>query len=169
MTGVLGVFDTIGALVDLPCFGRPARLRGASIDDPDRIGEPVAVGLDETPYVRDGPFRVQRWSTQIVDVTCACSTSWRAVTASSHAPGSPARTVEWRARIRWAHRPVAGSAHCSTLASRTGTCSAPLHPAEVRRAEFPWNALSRRRGNPPTLRAGRETILQWRPFSPSSR
>lgn len=67
---MLGVFDTIGALVDLPCFGRPARLRGASIDDPDRIGEPVAVGLDETPYVRDGPFRVQRWSTQIVDVTC---------------------------------------------------------------------------------------------------
>lgn len=38
------------------------------IDDPDRFGPVDAVGLDETLFAREGPFRRQRWSTQIVDV-----------------------------------------------------------------------------------------------------
>jgi len=41
----------------------------ALIEDPDRIGEPDAVGLDETLYVREGEYRRQCWSTQIVDVS----------------------------------------------------------------------------------------------------
>ena len=40
----------------------------ALVEDPDRIGEPDAVGLDETLYVREGEYRTQCWSTQIVDV-----------------------------------------------------------------------------------------------------
>lgn len=75
----------------------------ALVDDPDRLGEPDAVGLDETLYVREGDYRRQCWSTQIVDVgdgrlldivagrdrvePCA----WFA-----------ARPEPWRARIRWA-------------------------------------------------------------------
>jgi transposase len=75
----------------------------ALIDDPERIGEPEAVGLDETLFARQGPFRTQCWSTQIVDVEqgrlldvvpgrdSAEPCAWFA-----------ARTVEWRERIRWA-------------------------------------------------------------------
>jgi transposase len=37
-------------------------------DDPDRIGEPSALGLDETLFVRIGPRHRQAWSTSIVDV-----------------------------------------------------------------------------------------------------
>ncbi len=37
-------------------------------DDPDRIGTPTALGLDETLFVRRGEFHRQHWSTSIVDV-----------------------------------------------------------------------------------------------------
>jgi len=43
-------------------FGEPL------IDDPARYGVVSAVGLDETLYVREGRYRRQRWSTQVVDV-----------------------------------------------------------------------------------------------------
>lgn len=38
------------------------------IDDPDRFGTVCAIGLDETPSYRLGRFRIQCWSTQIVEV-----------------------------------------------------------------------------------------------------
>ncbi|MEP6665652.1 MAG: hypothetical protein ABJA81_04295 [Nocardioidaceae bacterium] len=38
------------------------------IDDPCRVGPVTAVGLDETLYKRQGRYRRQCWSTQIVDV-----------------------------------------------------------------------------------------------------
>lgn len=38
------------------------------VDDPGRIGETTALGLDETLFARVGPWRTQRWSTSIVDV-----------------------------------------------------------------------------------------------------
>jgi transposase len=38
------------------------------VDDPDRIGQPTALGLDETLFCRQGPWRNQCWSTSIVDV-----------------------------------------------------------------------------------------------------
>jgi len=44
-------------------FGTPL------IDDADRYGAVTAIGLDETLAVRQGPFRRQVWSTQVVDVT----------------------------------------------------------------------------------------------------
>lgn len=43
-------------------FGEPL------IDDPVRYATMSAVGLDETLYVREGRYRRQRWSTQVVDV-----------------------------------------------------------------------------------------------------
>lgn len=38
------------------------------VEDPARIGEPIAVGLDETLFCREGRWRRQRWCTSIVDV-----------------------------------------------------------------------------------------------------
>lgn len=38
------------------------------IDDPTRYATVAAVGLDETLYKREGRYRKQCWSTQIVDV-----------------------------------------------------------------------------------------------------
>ncbi len=37
-------------------------------DDPERIGTVTALGLDETLFVHEGPWRRQLWSTSIVDV-----------------------------------------------------------------------------------------------------
>lgn len=38
------------------------------VDDPDRIGDVEALGLDETLFARLGPWRTQHWSTSVVDV-----------------------------------------------------------------------------------------------------
>ena len=38
------------------------------VEDPDRIGDVEALGLDETLFARLGPWRTQNWSTSIVDV-----------------------------------------------------------------------------------------------------
>ncbi len=38
----------------------------ALVDDPDRIGDVAVLGLDETAFVRMGPFRHRIWSTQLV-------------------------------------------------------------------------------------------------------
>jgi transposase len=40
----------------------------ALVDDPDRIGDVEALGLDETLFARLGRWRTQAWSTSIVDV-----------------------------------------------------------------------------------------------------
>jgi transposase len=73
------------------------------IDDPGRFGTVTALGLDETLFCRQGRFRVQCWSTQIVDVrrgqlldvvegrdsTEPCR--WLA-----------GRSDDWRAAVEWA-------------------------------------------------------------------
>ena len=40
----------------------------ALVDDEDRIGDVTALGLDETLFCREGPWRHQSWCTSIVDV-----------------------------------------------------------------------------------------------------
>lgn len=40
----------------------------ALVDHPDRIGQPTALGFDETLFCQVGPWRRQLWSTFIVDV-----------------------------------------------------------------------------------------------------
>jgi transposase len=79
------------------------------VEDPDRIGEPTALGLDETLFARVGPWRHQRWSTSIVDV--------RAGRLLDVVPGRDsvepcrwlaARSDEWRARIQWATLDLSG-------------------------------------------------------------
>jgi transposase len=79
------------------------------VDDPDRIGAPTALGLDETLFVRVGTRRRQVWSTSIVDV--------RAGRLLDVVPGRSAlepcrwlaeRDDEWRARIVWATLDLSG-------------------------------------------------------------
>ena len=78
-------------------FGQPL------IDDPARFGTVTALGLDETLFARDGPFRRQRWSTQIVDVRRGQLLD---VVAGRDAAGPSAwlaaQPDRWRARIGWA-------------------------------------------------------------------
>lgn len=79
------------------------------VDDADRIGEPTALGLDETLFCRLGRWRTQQWSTSIVDVSAgrlldvvagrdgANPCSWLA-----------ARSDEWRDRVEWATLDLSG-------------------------------------------------------------
>ncbi|MCA1695773.1 MAG: ISL3 family transposase [Actinobacteria bacterium] len=81
----------------------------ALVDDVDRIGEPTALGLDETLFCREGPWHQQCWSTSIVDVGAG-----RLLDVVAGRSGAEpcrwlaARTDEWRARIAWATLDLSG-------------------------------------------------------------
>ena len=76
---------------------------GPLIDDPARFGAVSAVGLDETLYVREGVYRRQLWSTQIVDVQRGQLLD---VVPGRDVSGCcawfAARTQAWCDRVRWA-------------------------------------------------------------------
>ncbi|HEX3393686.1 MAG TPA: ISL3 family transposase [Acidimicrobiales bacterium] len=79
------------------------------VDDPARIGEPTALGLDETLFAHQGPWRTQRWSTSIVDVGAGRLID----VVPGRSAGEPckwlaARSDEWRARIAWATLDLSG-------------------------------------------------------------
>src|SRR5690606_33115421 len=59
------------------------------IDDPDRFDTVTALGLDETLFCREGRFRIQCWSTRIVDVRRGQLLDVVAGTAANPADGSP--------------------------------------------------------------------------------
>ncbi len=78
-------------------------------DDPDRLGETDAVGIDEVLFVRLGPWHTKQWATSIVDV--------RAGRLLDVVPGRDhkepcawfdARSPEWLARIEWATLDLSG-------------------------------------------------------------
>jgi transposase len=78
-------------------------------DDPERIGRPTALGLDETLFCRQGRRRRQHWSTSIVDV--------RAGKLLDVVPGRSAtepcrwlaeRGDDWLAGIEWATLDLSG-------------------------------------------------------------
>ena len=76
---------------------------GPLIDDPARFATVNAVGLDETLYVREGRYRRQLWSTQIVDVQRGQLLD---VVAGRDVSGCcawfAARPQAWCDRVRWA-------------------------------------------------------------------
>ena len=84
-------------------FGTPL------IDDPKRFGFVDAIGLDETLFCKQGRWRTQAWSTQIVDVA---SGQLLDVVAGRDAAPSCAwfadRPQVWRDRIRWATLDLSG-------------------------------------------------------------
>ena len=79
------------------------------IEDPARIGEPTALGLDETLFARIGKWRRQSWSTSIVDVEAG-----RLLDVVPGRSGvEPCRWLtergeDWLANIRWATLDLSG-------------------------------------------------------------
>ena len=73
------------------------------IDDPARYGAVAAVGLDETLYKREGRYRTQCWSTQIVDVQAGQLLDVIAGRQLSPACAwFAAKPQAWRDGVRWA-------------------------------------------------------------------
>lgn len=79
------------------------------VEDPARIGEVTALGLDETLFARVGRWRTLSWSTSIVDVATP--------RLLDVVPGRDAvepckwlaeRGEEWCARVRWATLDLSG-------------------------------------------------------------
>ncbi len=80
------------------------------VEDPNRYGKVHALGLDEILFYREGRYRIQHWSTSIVDVKCA--------TLLDVVPGREAKEPkkwianqpkEWRDAIKWGTLDLAGS------------------------------------------------------------
>jgi transposase len=81
----------------------------ALVDDPARLGEPAALGLDETLFARVGPRRRQAWSTSIVDVGAGRLLDVvPGRSAVEPCAWLAARSDEWRANIRWATLDLSG-------------------------------------------------------------
>lgn len=79
------------------------------IEDPARIGEPTALGLDETLFARVGKWRRQAWSTSIVDVEAGRLLD----VVPGRSAAEPCRWLAerggaWSANIRWATLDLSG-------------------------------------------------------------
>jgi transposase len=74
------------------------------VEDPDRVGEVTALGLDETLFCRQGRWRTQAWCTSIVDVSAGRTQLLDVVPGRSAAGPSAwleARPNQWRSTIRF--------------------------------------------------------------------
>jgi transposase len=75
------------------------------VEDPGRIGEVTALGLDETLFCRQGRWRRQQWCTSIVDLTPGRGAQLLDVVAGRDATGPTdwleGRTGQWRQHIRY--------------------------------------------------------------------
>jgi transposase len=79
------------------------------VDDPARIGQPTALGLDETLFCRRGPWRHQSWSTSIVDVGNGRLLDVVAGrSAAEPCRWLAAREEKWRKAILWATLDLSG-------------------------------------------------------------
>ncbi len=77
----------------------------ALVDDPDRIGNVTALGLDETLFCRLGRWRTQHWCTSIVDITAGGGAQLLDVvpgrSATEPTRWLQARPEAWRNQIRY--------------------------------------------------------------------
>jgi len=75
------------------------------VEDPGRIGDVDALGLDETLFVRTGRWRTQQWCTSIVDVSGGGGAQLLDVVPGRSATGPSewlkARPDDWLERIRY--------------------------------------------------------------------
>ncbi len=79
------------------------------VEDPARIGDVDALGLDETLFARIGRWRTQHWSTQIVDVRRGQLLDVIPGRSSAEACAWLAnRDQEWLDRINWATLDLSG-------------------------------------------------------------
>ena len=127
-------------------FGRPL------IDDPGRFGTVNALGLDETLFARDGPFRRQLWSTrsstsrrgQLLDVVAGRDAAGPCA-GSAHGPrGGGPRSAGRRSTCPASYRSV-----FDTMLPDAVQVADPFHVVRVRH-EAP---CIRRRVRGPPLRA----------------
>jgi transposase len=79
------------------------------VEDPARIGQVTAVGLDEVLFARQGPWRTHAWSTTIADVGCGQLLD---VIPGRSAAGAcrwfDARPSGWCEQIAWAVLDLSG-------------------------------------------------------------
>ena len=80
------------------------------VEDPDRIGEVIALGLDETLFVRAGQWKRRSWVTSIVDVTSPSQLLDVVEGRTAKAPSAwlEARPQAWRDGIEWAAMDLSG-------------------------------------------------------------
>ena len=78
-------------------------------DDPGRVGDVTASGLDEVMFCHVGPFRRQQFSTSIVEVAdCSLLDVIPGRNASASASWIVDRGQVWRDRVRWATLDLSG-------------------------------------------------------------
>ena len=80
------------------------------VDDPDRIGQVNALGLDETLFARTGAWRTQSWCTSIVDVGSPSQLLdvVEGRTAKAASGWIDARPEAWRNNVAWATLDLSG-------------------------------------------------------------
>jgi transposase len=80
------------------------------IDDPARIGVVTALGLDETLFVREGPWNRRSWVTSIVDVSKPAQLLDVVEGRTAKAPSDwlDARPQAWRDAVSWAALDLSG-------------------------------------------------------------
>jgi transposase len=135
----------------------------ALIDDPNRVGKTVAVGLDEVLFCRDGQFQHRLWSTQVVDVARG--------QLLDVVPGRDAASccrwfadqpVEWMAQIRWATLDLSGSYRSvfDTMLPHAVQIADPFHVVKL--ANFVLDEVRRRVQNETCGHRGRKTDPLYR-------
>jgi transposase len=80
------------------------------VEDPDRIGEVTALGLDETLFVRAGEWKRRAWVTSIVDVSSPSQLLDVVEGRTAKAPSDwlEARDQAWRDQVEWAALDLSG-------------------------------------------------------------
>jgi len=107
--------------------------------DDDRIGVVRALSLDETLFVREGPWRTQRWSTQMVDARSGQLLDVVAGrTADAPARWLADRDPAWRARIQWAVMDLSGPyrATFDTMLPHATQVADPFHVVKLAGAKL---------------------------------
>ena len=111
------------------------------VEDPDRIGEVTALGLDETLFCRQGRWRTQAWCTSIVDVSAGRTQLLDVVPGRSAAGPSAwleARPSQWRSTIRFGVLDLSGpyrKTFADTLAHVTQVAD-PFHLVKLANAKL---------------------------------
>lgn len=108
---------------------------GALLDtDADRIGTVRALSLDETLFMREGRWRTQRWSTQLVDArTGQLLDVVPGRDATAPAAWLSGRDPEWLAGIRWAVMDMSGP-YKATFDTMLGHADQVIDPFHLIRA-----------------------------------
>ena len=133
------------------------------IDDPNRIGKTVAVGLDEVLFCRDGKFKHRLWSTQVVDVARGQLLDIvPGRDASSCCRSFADQPADWMDRIRWATLDLSGSYRSvfDTMLLHAIQIADPFHVVKL--ANFVLDEVRRRVQNETCGHRGRKSDPLYR-------